>query len=69
MSEDWQVEIESRLAHQEHTMDQLSDTVARQHMELEELRRTCQLLFKKLKEIEALRQEDGENKEEKPPHY
>lgn len=69
MNEDWQVEIESRLAHQEDTVDQLSDTVARQHLELEELRRTCQLLFKKLKEIEALQQEDEEHQEEKPPHY
>lgn len=69
MSEDWKVDIESRLAHQEDLLDQLNSVLAGQQRELDELRRANQLLFKKLTELEESRQDAHETKHQQPPHY
>lgn len=67
MSDDWQIDMESRLAHQENTVDQLNAVLTAQQLEIEELRRTCTFLFEKLNELEELQQQGTETKP--PPHY
>lgn len=61
--------IEERLAHLERTVDDLSDVVARQAIEIDRLNRHTAMLMKR----EAEREADGGGGhvfgDERPPHY
>jgi SlyX protein len=61
--------LEERLAHMERSVDDLSDTVARQDREIEQLSRRLSLLIAR----EAQRDSDAPGAlvmgDERPPHY
>lgn len=62
------VELESRLAFQEHSINELNEIVTRQQGQLDTLLASVQLLNKKLKEVAEVGSGiTGGN--DKPPHY
>ena len=62
--------LESRLAFQEHTLENLNQVVTRQDRELLELRQRLADLAARLKEIDAANPASGSGSEhEIPPHY
>ncbi len=68
MNEQRLVEIETKLAYQEDTIQQLNDVVCLQHNQLEKLETVCKHLMDRLKELS----DDKTNSSssiEKPPHY
>jgi SlyX protein len=67
MNETRLVEIETKLAYQEDTIQQLNDVVCLQHNQLEKLETLCKHLMDRLKELSEERT-DGSSIE-KPPHY
>jgi len=62
-------QIEERLAHLIHTVDELSDVVARQQAEIDRLTRRVEMLMQR----EASREAEGSGGvvlgDERPPHY
>jgi len=69
MNDDHKTSIETRIAHLEHTVDELSDVIARQDTEMRLLTRKLQVLM----EREAEREMSGASGvtvgNEKPPHW
>ncbi|WP_246131749.1 SlyX family protein [Pistricoccus aurantiacus] len=66
------IDLESRLAYQEHWLDALDKTLTDQHRRLETLERLGELLRQRLREQQqALASHDGEfqPRDETPPHY
>lgn len=62
-------ELESRVAFQEETLDQLNDAVSKQELEIERLTRIVKIINQQLK---SLRLDDPINApydEPPPPHY
>ncbi len=69
MSETDRFEIlETKLAHVEHTVNELSDIIARQQREIDAARGQVKQLALRLAGLEAP-QGAGSASEEKPPHY
>lgn len=68
MNEDRLVDIETRLAFQEDTLQQLNDVVYRQQGQIDRLTARAEALRAQLGEI-AAKLPDEEGGEEKPPHY
>ena len=68
MDEDRLVEIETRLAFQEDTMQQLNDVICRQRDQIDRLAASAEALRGQLGEI-AAKLPDEEGEDEKPPHY
>ena len=63
-------ELESRVAFQEDTIEQLSEAVARQDRELAELKRQLKAVVERLQELDAPAADAGPASEfEVPPHY
>jgi len=60
--------VESKLAHLEHTVNALSDVIARQQRELDASRERLRVLAERLAGMEAP-QGASASAEEKPPHY
>lgn len=63
-------ELEIRLAHQEHTLEVLNDTIITQHREIDQLKLQLSALEKRLKSLshaESLVAHESE--ETPPPHY
>lgn len=61
-------ELESRLAFQDHTIQELNDVVAKQDEELMKMQVQLRYLAKKLKDIQPS-QLASEQEETPPPHY
>lgn len=61
--------MQERLAHLEHSLDELSDTVARQDREIETLQRRLSLLMSREAEREAEATGGTILGDERPPHY
>ncbi len=62
------VEIETKLAHQEHLLSVLNDALTNQQAQIAELEHLCQSLVERLRALsEAGRGHD--NDDERPPHY
>lgn len=62
------IELESRLAFQDHTLQELNDVIVRQQREIDDLRRELEALHAQLKALApALIASRGE--ETPPPHY
>ena len=67
-TEDQIIELESRLAFQEHTINELNEVITRQQGQIDTLMASVQVLNNKLKELA----ETGPTTavvDEKPPHY
>ena len=68
MDADRLVEIETRLAFQEDTLQQLNDVIFRQQNQIDRLAAGIEALRGQLGEI-AAKLPDEEGEDEKPPHY
>jgi SlyX protein len=61
------VDLESRLAYQEHTLDTLNKVVIEQQKEIAQLNHFIRILKDKIKDVE---ENGGANQaNERPPHY
>ena len=68
MSEDRLVQIETKLAHQEHLLDALNDVVTKQQDIIMRLEEQHAILVERLRSIsEAM--PAGSAQDERPPHY
>ena len=68
MNEDRLIELESKISHQEFTIEKLNQLVREQEMIIYQLDSKVSVLDKKFKEIEGLGNETGPANQ-KPPHY
>ena len=67
MSDQRLIELETRIAFQEDTIQQLSDVIYRQQKQIDKLEQICKLLGERLQDMAA---GDFINPvDEKPPHY
>ena len=69
MSDEWQVDMETRLAFQEHMLAELNDALVQQQKQSEELATLCRYLLTRLRELEGSDGGGDEVTDEKPPHY
>ena len=69
MSEDRLVEIETKLAFQEQTIEDLNDVLYEQQQEIERLGAICDALVKRVKELSEVTPGIDAPVNEKPPHY
>ena len=69
MSEDRLVEIETKLAFQEQTIEDLNDVLYEQQQEIERLGAICDALVKRVKELSEFTPGIDAPANEKPPHY
>ncbi len=61
------IDLETRIAYQDDTIQTLSDELYRQQQELERLQQLCNLMLQRLQDI-TMGASDG-SVDEKPPHY
>lgn len=61
--------LETQLAFQEETIDQLNQLVTVQSQELAQFKRHLQLLASRLSQVRDQQSETNEPVDEKPPHY
>ena len=66
MDDDKLIDIETRLTHQEGTLQELNDAMSSQQAQIMELERLCKSLIDR---VRALSEDDIDGSEEKPPHY
>ena len=62
-------DLESQLAFQEHTIDELNQLVTQQSDELTTFKRHLQLLASRLSQVRDQQSENTSVVDEKPPHY
>ncbi len=67
MNEERLMDIETKIAFQENTIQELNDVVCKQQEEIAQLQNTCRLLFNQLKTVSG--ETGNAPKDEKPPHY
>ena len=68
MSDERLVEIETKLAHQEHALAELDDVIRKQQEKIMQLEELCASLVQRVRRIgEAL--PDDREQDERPPHY
>ena len=68
MSEERFIDLETRLAHQDHLLNELNDVLTRQQQKITQLETLCRSLVDRVRSIgEALSDIDGGD--ERPPHY
>ncbi len=63
------VALESQVAFQEHTIEQLNEALISQQQQLDVLRVELRLLSEKFGELDDRVEHSGSAKDEKPPHY
>lgn len=66
------IDLEERLAFQDHTISKLDDALADQQKQLLDILRQVQLLAEQLRKVETdshHRPQAGTLQDEKPPHY
>ena len=68
MDEDRLVEVETKLAYQEDTIQQLNDVICRQQDQIDALLVKYELLVSRVKEL-AVDKPDDKPVDERPPHY
>lgn len=61
--------LETQLAFQEETIDQLNQLVTVQNQELAQFKRHLQLLASRLSQVRDQQSETNDPVDEKPPHY
>ncbi len=69
MSAERLVEIETKIAFQEQTIEDLNDVLYKQQQEIERLGSICDALVKRVKELSAFTPGIDAPANEKPPHY
>ena len=69
MSDNRLVDIETKLAYQEDTLQTLNDVVSRQQKQIDQLEMTCRLLLERLEEISKTGSPGEPIENEPPPHY
>ena len=62
------IDIETKLAHQEHLLSSLNEALANQQLQLTNLEHLCQSLVDRIRALSAGGRENGSS-DEKPPHY
>lgn len=62
-------ELESRVAFQEETLDQLNDAVSKQELEIERLTRMVKIINQQLKSLRLDDSINAPDDEPPPPHY
>ncbi len=68
MSEERFIDLETRLAHQDHLLNELNDAVTRQQERITQLEALCRSLVDRVRSIgEGLPDAGGDD--ERPPHY
>ena len=68
MSEERLIDLESRIAHQDHALNELNDVVTAQQARLMHLERLCASLAERIADMsESAR--TGSAEDERPPHY
>jgi SlyX protein len=68
MNEQRLIEIEVKLAHQEHALDEVNQVLTDQQAQLTRLEQVCQSLVERLRGMSDGSAAD-ERRDEKPPHY
>ncbi|HAG93463.1 MAG: hypothetical protein CMK83_26860 [Pseudomonadales bacterium] len=61
------IDIETRMAFQDDTIQELSDIIYRQQQQIDKLEKTVQLLLGKVQDL--MQSQPGAEVDEKPPHY
>jgi len=69
MNEERLVEIETKIAFQEKTINDLHDVVCKQQQEIEKLGSICEALMKRVKEFPEFTPGIDAPANERPPHY
>ncbi|HEX4937384.1 MAG TPA: SlyX family protein [Candidatus Kapabacteria bacterium] len=65
--EDRITELETRIAFQEHSLQELSDEMYRQQKQIERLDNICRMLLQQMQDVSAAL--PAKPLDEKPPHY
>lgn len=69
-NEERMVDVETRLAYQEDTLDELNKRVFRQQLVIDELTETCKRLIERFNELADTGTGEGaEQADTRPPHY
>ena len=68
MSEERIVELESKLAYQEQTLEELNEVVTDQQARLMQLEELCRSLVERVRSLGEA-SSDGDPEAERPPHY
>jgi len=68
MNEDRIIDIETRLAFQDGSLQELNQALCRQQQRIEQLEETCRLLLGRMRELSDSLTEGGAT-DERPPHY
>ncbi len=68
MNEQRLIEIETKLAHQEHLLSSLDDALTRQQAQLTRLEELCRSLLQRIRSLPEPAT-DGPAGNERPPHY
>lgn len=68
MDEERVIEIETKLAHQEHTVQQLNDVVTEQGARIGQLEDLCRALVERLQSLSS-NLPAASDQDERPPHY
>ncbi len=63
------IDLETRISYQDESLRVLSDTVARQQKEIDQIRAYCQQLLERLKAQPESAGEEFSAADEVPPHY
>jgi SlyX protein len=68
MTEQRFVDLETKLAHQEHLLLELNDIITKQQENIMRLEKLCDSIIERVRSLSEMAPADG-NAEEKPPHY
>lgn len=64
------IELQMRIAYQEDALEQLSDVIAKQDVEIVQLKQQIRLLIQRVEDVARLPGEEGGTLvDERPPHY
>ena len=63
------IELESRVAFQEETLDQLNTVVSQQELEIEKLKRMIKIINQQVKSFSLDNNHSSPDQEPPPPHY
>ncbi len=62
------IDIETKLAHQEHLLSALNDALSNQQAQIEDLEQLCRSLVERIRTLSEAGPGNG-NDENQPPHY